>query len=93
MEYAGDLGPLLVLKGSVAVDGISLTVAALAEGRFGVQIVPHTWTHTALRTSRPGDAVNLEADVIGKYVARVMAAHLGQPVPGELTAMSREGRS
>ena len=62
---------------SVAVDGVSLTVAALAATRFGIQIVPHTWTHTALSAAHVGDAVNLEADVIGKYVARLMDAHRG----------------
>ena len=77
VEFPPDLAPLLVSKGSVAVDGVSLTVAALAATRFGIQIVPHTWTHTALSAAHVGDAVNLEADVIGKYVARLMDAHRG----------------
>ena len=55
-------------KGSIAVDGISLTVAALVEDRFEVQIVPFTWEHTNLRTRAVGDVVNLECDIIGKYV-------------------------
>jgi riboflavin synthase len=66
------LEPLLITKGSIAVDGISLTVAALSAARFGVQVVPFTWAHTALKDARAGDAVNLEADVIGKYVARLL---------------------
>jgi riboflavin synthase len=64
----------LIRKGSVALDGISLTVARLDAGQFGVQIVPFTWAHTALHARRAGDSVNLEGDVIGKYVARLYAA-------------------
>ena len=57
----------------MAVDGISLTVARLTDDQFDVQIVPHTETHTTMRDWRPGTAVNLECDVIGKYVARALA--------------------
>jgi riboflavin synthase len=76
IEFPATFSPLLIPKGSVAVDGISLTVAALGPATFGVQIVPFTWTHTALHAARPGDAVNLEGDVIGKYVARLHALGL-----------------
>lgn len=62
----------LVPKGSVAVSGISLTVASLAADRFEVALIPHTWRNTALPFKRAGDAVNLELDVIGKYVERFM---------------------
>jgi riboflavin synthase len=72
ISYPSELAPLLIQKGSVAVDGVSLTVASLAAGRFDVQIVPFTWQHTNLRVMRPGDRVNLECDVIGKYVLRAM---------------------
>lgn len=72
LEFPPELEPALLPKGSVAVDGVSLTVASLADANFGVQIVPFTWTHTALGTLRPGDGVNLEGDVIGKYVARFL---------------------
>jgi riboflavin synthase len=72
IELPAALAPLVISKGSIAVDGISLTVARLSSGSFGVQIVPHTWAHTALSGLHAGDAVNLEADVIGKYVARLM---------------------
>ena len=71
VEYPAALAAFLVSKGSVAVDGISLTIAALQNGRFGVQIVPFTWAHTTLQTKRAGDPVNLETDIIGKYVARL----------------------
>jgi len=64
------LSRLFITKGSVAVDGISLTVAALHPDRFVVQLVPYTMEHTNLRRTRVHDAVNLECDVIGKYVAR-----------------------
>jgi riboflavin synthase len=64
---------LLIPKGSVTIDGISLTVAALDGRSFAVQIVPHTWAHTALSELTPGAAVNIEADVLGKYVARLLA--------------------
>ena len=69
-----DLGPWLVVKGSVAVDGISLTVAGLDANRFTVQIVPHTWRQTNLHARSAGDAVNIECDIIGKYVARAVEA-------------------
>jgi riboflavin synthase len=72
IEYPPSLAPLLILKGSVAVDGISLTVAALSGPRFAAQVVPFTWTHTALQHAAPGEAVNLEADVLGKYVVRLL---------------------
>jgi riboflavin synthase len=66
------LAPYVIHRGSIAVDGISLTVAALASAAFDVQIVPFTWTHTNLRTLRAGDRVNVECDMIGKYVIRAM---------------------
>ena len=68
--FPGSLAPYLVRKGSVAVDGISLTVAGLGESQFDVMIVPFTWEHTNLRALKAGDRVNLECDMIGKYVAR-----------------------
>jgi riboflavin synthase len=67
-----------VEKGSIAVDGISLTVAALSESSFDVAVIPHTFTFTTLGTKRPGDRVNLEVDVLGKYVERLLAARLGE---------------
>jgi riboflavin synthase alpha subunit len=62
-----------VEKGSVAVDGVSLTVAAIDENGFEIALVPHTLEVTTLGALQPGDAVNLEVDVIGKYVARQLA--------------------
>ena len=63
---------LVVRKGSIAVDGISLTVAGVDDKRFDVQVIPFTWQHTNLRTVKVNDAVNLEFDLIGKYVVRAM---------------------
>jgi riboflavin synthase len=62
----------LVRKGSVAVDGISLTVADLAGDVFSVAVIPYTLQNTTLRDARAGDRVNLEADVIAKYVERLL---------------------
>ncbi len=62
----------LVFKGSVAVDGISLTVAELLPGAFRIWIIPHTWEVTALRERQVGDAVNLETDLVGKYVEHLL---------------------
>jgi riboflavin synthase len=71
---------LLVRKGSVALDGISLTVADIVADRFDVMIIPFTWAHTALPGVRPGDRVNLEFDMVGKYVARLAeVAMAGRP--------------
>jgi riboflavin synthase len=76
---------LAVAKGSVAIDGISLTIARLTAGRIGVQIVPFTFAHTSLAEAAAGDAVNLEADVIGKYVAKLMGARTAVGVAGSST--------
>jgi len=65
--------PLLIEKGSIAVDGVSLTVAHLGEATFDVMIIPFTWAHTALSLLQDGDEVNLECDMVGKYVARSLA--------------------
>ncbi len=75
VRYPAPLAPYIVRKGSIAVNGISLTVAGLDERRFDIQIIPYTWEHTNLHLAKPGDAVNLECDIVGKYVVR--AAELG----------------
>lgn len=67
------LAPFIVRKGSIAVDGISLTVAELRDADFDVMIIPFTWAHTNLSSLRAGDRVNLEGDMVGKYVARAVA--------------------
>ncbi|CAN5594116.1 MAG: riboflavin synthase [Actinomycetota bacterium] len=66
------LAPYVVEKGSVTVDGTSLTVTAVDEGAFSVGLIPHTLAVTALGQRRVGDAVNLEVDIIAKYVERLL---------------------
>lgn len=73
-----------VMKGSVALDGVSLTISALADDSFSVNIIPHTWEATSLRDLVAGDPVNLESDVIGKYVARQMGVSPSGGVTEEL---------
>lgn len=63
---------LLVYKGSIAIDGISLTVAEIKGDVLSVTIIPHTYRHTNLHTRRPGDAVNLECDIVAKYVDKLL---------------------
>ena len=74
VSFPAAMAPYLVRKGSIAVDGISLTVAGLRETGFDVQIVPFTWDHTNLGRARVGTVVNLECDIIGKYVVRALEA-------------------
>jgi riboflavin synthase len=72
IELPQALAPLVIEKGSVAVDGVSLTVNAVAEGSFEVALIPETQKRTALAAKMPGARVNLETDVLGKYVARLL---------------------
>jgi len=74
VEAPPNLSQYLIDKGSIALDGISLTIAKLEGHVCAVQIVPFTWKHTALAFAKPGDLVNVEADVLGKYVARLLEA-------------------
>jgi riboflavin synthase len=77
-----DLALFLVEKGSVTVDGVSLTVSALRPDRFEVALIPHTLDVTTLSQLVPGDCVNLEMDVLGKYVHRILSARgLVAPLP------------
>jgi len=69
-----DVMKYLVFKGSVAVDGISLTVASVSKMSFRIWIIPHTFAVTALRERKVGASVNLEADLLGKYVEKFLAA-------------------
>lgn len=73
LGYPPELARYLVFKGSVTVEGISLTVAALAADYFEIAVIPKTWAVTNLSHLRPGDAVNLEADIIAKYVERLLS--------------------
>jgi riboflavin synthase len=72
-----DLARYVALKGSVAVDGVSLTVAGVTDDTFSVALIPTTLAHTTLGFREPGDTVNLEVDVVAKYVERLTAGHGG----------------
>jgi riboflavin synthase len=85
VKYPSSLAPYIVRKGSIAVDGISLTVAGVDDKHFDVQIIPYTWAQTNLRGARLHDIVNIECDILGKYVARYVEAAGLMPRPGRLT--------
>jgi riboflavin synthase len=72
ISYPSEIARYLVFKGSVAVEGISLTIANLADDYFEIAVIPKTWEVTNFSQLRPGDAVNLEVDVIAKYVERIL---------------------
>jgi riboflavin synthase len=74
VRFPSTLAPYIVRKGSIAVNGVSLTVAGVDDRHFDVQIIPYTWTHTNLHTLKPADPVNVECDILGKYVARAIEA-------------------
>jgi len=76
--YPDELGRYLVFKGSVSVEGISLTIANLTNEYFEIAIIPKTWEMTNLSSLRPGDDVNLEVDVIAKYVERLLSNRQGK---------------
>lgn len=74
IQIPADLDRYIVSKGSICIDGISLTVAAIEDERLSVTIIPHTYTTTAMRSWTAGRRVNLEVDVIAKYVEKLMVA-------------------
>ena len=79
----------IVEKGSVAIDGISLTVAELTDSTFSVAVIPHTGEETTLISKNPGSTVNLENDVVGKYVERFMGIYTGKDSAEDSSAKSR----
>lgn len=86
--FSRELSAYLVHKGSIAVDGISLTIAALGADRFDIQVIPYTMQHTNLARARIRDRVNLECDLVGKYVVRaaeLAGLDLSGVRPGEVT--------
>jgi riboflavin synthase len=94
IRTSGELLKYMVPRGSVTVDGISLTIVEVFETGFSVSIIPHTIAHTNLREKRPGDLVNLECDLIGKYVERLLTwktdHHRQAKPPGMGTDFLRE---
>lgn len=87
--YTVQAGPgvlrYVVEKGSIAIDGVSLTVASVEADRFSVSLIPHTAAATVLGRKRPGDVVNLEADIIGKYVEKLLLPREETPAPSGIT--------
>ncbi|MFH1538732.1 MAG: riboflavin synthase [bacterium] len=77
ISHPPELAPFIVEKGSVAVDGISLTVGETGDGWFAVYLIPHSWENTTLSGKRAGAAVNLEVDIIARYVWKVLGTISG----------------
>jgi riboflavin synthase len=90
VEAPRELDRYLVFKGSIAIDGISLTIARIEESVLSVTIIPHTWNNTNLRGKRAGDMVNLETDVLAKYVEKMLASIETQPKKGLTVESLRE---
>jgi len=76
IDIPENLAPLIAVKGSITVDGISLTVNEAEKNRFAVNIIPHSFSETNLPDRKPGDLVNIEIDMLARYVARQMAFRL-----------------
>jgi riboflavin synthase len=79
IEAPAALMPYIAPKGSVALDGVSLTVNEVADGIFGVNIIPYTLAHTSLGEARPGQRLNLEIDPLARYVARLLSTRSDNP--------------
>jgi len=82
VRFPPQLDPYLVEKGSIAIDGISLTIAEMGERTFAVTVIPHTYEKTTLRNYGPGSVVNLETDILAKYVAKLLGK---SPARGGIT--------
>lgn len=96
IEAGPEILRLVVEKGSIAIDGISLTVAKVTERDFRVSVIPHTGEETTLLKRREGERVNLETDIIGKYVEKLMAGRIpgrpdgeGGPVTADMLELLR----
>ena len=81
-QIPNELAKYVVGKGSIAIEGISLTVARVAGSEVGIAIIPHTYAVTNLRSLKPGDAMNIEVDVLAKYAEKML---LGEAAPGVIT--------
>lgn len=88
--YPPEVARYLVFKGSIAVEGISLTIAGLAEDYFDIAVIPKTWEVTNFSHLRPGDEVNLEVDIIAKYVERIMSCRDEEATAQSLTTLTVE---
>ncbi len=90
VEVESRLTDLMVLKGSVTVDGISLTIAALRDGVFEVSLIPYTLAVTTMQSMRPGDRANVECDMIGRWVKRLIAQQGAADVQSPLSVRRLE---
>ena len=91
VRYPEAFASYLIPVGSVALDGISLTVARLDDEALTVAVIPHTWAQTTVRDWRPGRRVNLEFDLVGKYVVRALARGIGRPEGAPVVAIEPPG--
>ena len=80
VEVPEDFARYIVPKGSITIDGISLTVADWHDGVAEIAVIPYTYEHTNIRERKAGDAVNLEGDILGKYVERYLEARSSRPI-------------
>ncbi len=90
IDVPASLAKYMISKGSVAVDGISLTINACDDASFSVSIIPHTAKWTTIGFKNKGDPVNIETDMLGKYVERFMNARRGQEGAGKASRIDRE---
>ncbi len=90
VEIPADIERFCVFKGSISIDGVSLTIAKLEGNVLSVAVIPHTWANTTMRGYRKGGAVNLEIDIIAKYVEKMLAARDLKGAPGLTEAKLRE---
>jgi riboflavin synthase len=86
-EHPAELGPYIIEKGSIAIDGISLTVFSCRDNRFSVSVIPFTHTHTNMSTRKIGDLVNIECDMIGKYVYKACETLMGSSGKGQKVSL------
>lgn len=92
VRFPAELSRYFVFKGSIAVDGVSLTIASLEEDVIGVAVIPHTYQETAFRDRRPGDRVNIECDMIAKHVERLLSQmELPRRSPLDIDDLKQQG--
>ena len=90
MKKEGKILRLIVEKGSICIDGISLTVASVDQTGFKVSVIPHTGAETTLLGKKPGDPVNLENDIVGKYVERLLQPYAGSRDQEKTSTITRD---
>ena len=89
-SHPASLRPYIMEKGSIALDGISLTVFNCKDDKFNVSIIPFTWSHTSLSTKKIGDLINIECDMIGKYVYKACATLMNPEATGPVLDLLRQ---